>query len=195
MGVAQASISLHAREDGHDHSTGHLRAKKQPLRNHEDILVFCRGQPPYVFGGQNGPLNSNAQNIRPVNRSPGSAPTKVFGGSLLATNRRSQTAQTAAWAAWPGGKLNIFCKSSAKVSDGPDCDSHNELVGSSAKKVTVQQFTNYPRTVVAFTPCPAKRLHSAQKPIDAVAHGDPWVPVGGCHRLAEILHSHIHQPQ
>ena len=170
MGVAQASISLCARDDDQDHSTGHLQAKQQPLRNHEHILVFCRGQPPYVFGGQNGPLKSNAQNIRPVNRSTGSAPIKVFGGSLLPTNRRSQTAQTAAWAAWPGGKLNVFCKSSAKVTDGPDCDSHD---GSSAKKVTVQQFTNYPRTVVAFTPCPAKRLHSAQKPIDAVAHGRP----------------------
>lgn len=28
-------------------STGHLNAKKMPLRQHEDILVFCREAPPY----------------------------------------------------------------------------------------------------------------------------------------------------
>lgn len=27
--------------------TGHLNAKKRPLRRHEDILVFCRSAPPY----------------------------------------------------------------------------------------------------------------------------------------------------
>ena len=29
------------------HVTGHLNAKKMPMKNHEDILVFCRKQPTY----------------------------------------------------------------------------------------------------------------------------------------------------
>lgn len=32
-------------------ATGHLNAKRQPMRLHEDILVFCRTSPPYLPQG------------------------------------------------------------------------------------------------------------------------------------------------
>lgn len=44
-------------------SSGHLNAKRRPMRSHEDILVFCDGQPFYIPQMTDGhrPMNSYTQ--------------------------------------------------------------------------------------------------------------------------------------
>lgn len=44
-------------------ASGHLNAKRKPLRAHESILVFCRSTPPYFFIKTAGHARKTARNV------------------------------------------------------------------------------------------------------------------------------------
>jgi site-specific DNA-methyltransferase (adenine-specific) len=44
-------------------ASGHLNAKRRPLRAHESVLVFCRATPPYYFSKTTGHARKVALNV------------------------------------------------------------------------------------------------------------------------------------
>jgi site-specific DNA-methyltransferase (adenine-specific) len=69
------------------HATGHLNANRRPMREHEDILVFCQGKLPY-FPQM---MPKNAKSVRPEKRS---STNSTSWGNFDPNHKRTATIET-----------------------------------------------------------------------------------------------------
>ena len=71
-------------------ASGHLNAKKRPMRAHEDILVFCRGKVPYSPQKTKGHAPANNANTNANSENYGAQVRVSYGGE---TTRYPRTIQ------------------------------------------------------------------------------------------------------